>query len=76
MERKKGALENLPFFPHSNYFQISEFIPSCVLDLAQPKMHPVTQILGTFATRLVRPVTQHESIFRRITSPPIQALSL
>lgn len=75
MEGKKRASENL-FFPHSNHFQISEFIPGCILGLAKLEMHPITQILGTFMTRLVRPVTQHESIFRRITSPPIQALSL
>lgn len=39
-------------------------------------MYPVTQVPGTFVTRLVWLVTQWKSIFRRITSPPIQALSL
>lgn len=75
MEGKKRASENLHFPPNSNYFRSQSLALAVFWVLANLKMHPITQILETLMTRLMWLVTQCKSIFRRITSPPIQALS-
>lgn len=76
MEGKKRALGKPSFLPNSDYFRPSEVSLGCILGLAKLEMHPLTQIPGTFMTRFVWLVTQCKSTFRRITSPPIWALSL
>lgn len=54
----------------------SELIPVRFVGLANLKMHPVTQIQGSFTTRFVWLVTRCKAFFRKMISPSIQALSL